>query len=72
MLPWIKHLEMRMRALVPDPVKGIVRAARALASPQEFSPAMPAELLVDCRMCASREDLLDRLPKGGVVAELGT
>jgi SAM-dependent methyltransferase len=45
---------------------------RSLRAPQTFSPALPEELVADCRMCADRLALIDRLPKGGVVAELGT
>ena len=72
MQPWMKHVEMRVRTAVPFPVKRLVRAARALASPQPASLSLPSELVNGCRMCATREDLLDHLPKGGIVAELGT
>ena len=72
MQPWMKHVEMRVRTAVPFPVKMLVRAVRALASPHPESPSLPADLVGDCRMCATREDLLNHLPKGAVVAELGT
>ncbi len=63
---------MRFRAIVPQPVKSAYRATRALTTVQLSSPALPAELLTDCHMCADRDDLIARLPKGGTVAELGT
>jgi len=34
--------------------------------------AVPPELLADCRMCASRNELVKNLPKRGRVAEVGT
>jgi SAM-dependent methyltransferase len=72
MLPRLKYFEMRLRALTPQPVRTAYRLARSLTAAQPFSPPLPAELVADCRMCADRFDMIDRLPKGGVVAELGT
>ena len=34
--------------------------------------AIPPELLADCRVCASRNELVENLPRGGRVAEVGT
>jgi Methyltransferase domain len=34
-------------------------------------PDLPASLFENSRVCASREDVLQRLPKGGVIAEVG-
>jgi SAM-dependent methyltransferase len=72
MRPWLKHVEMRVRAIVPRPVKSAYRVVRALSVTQPSSPAMPAALLEGCQMCADRDELIGRLPKGGIVAELGT
>lgn len=47
------------------------RLLRASFPPPISDPLLP-ELVKDCRFCASRLDLLDRLPRNGVVAELGT
>jgi predicted O-methyltransferase YrrM len=46
--------------------------ARSVVDVGASSPALPKDLIADCRMCADRVDLIDRLPKDGVVAELGT
>jgi SAM-dependent methyltransferase len=72
MLPWIKRAEMRIRAIVPSPVRNIYRISRALTAAPRSSPPIPGELLADCRMCPDRFDLIGRLPKDGIVAELGT
>ena len=34
-------------------------------------PELPARLFENSRVCPSREDVLQRLPKGGVIAEVG-
>jgi hypothetical protein len=34
-------------------------------------PALPSRLVENCRVCSSREDVLQWLPKGGVIAEVG-
>jgi Methyltransferase domain len=34
-------------------------------------PDLPASLFENSRVCTSREDVLQRLPKGGVIAEVG-
>jgi SAM-dependent methyltransferase len=72
MHPRLKHFEMRFRELAPQPLRTAYRIARSLTATQALSPVLPPELVADCRMCADRLALLDRLPKGGVVAELGT
>jgi SAM-dependent methyltransferase len=72
MHPRLKHFEMRFRELTPQPFRTAYRMVRSLTATQAFSPALPPELVADCRMCADRLALIDRLPKGGVVAELGT
>jgi SAM-dependent methyltransferase len=72
MHPRLKHFEMRLRARAPQPLRTAYRMVRSLTGSQASSPALPAELVADCRMCADRLALIDRLPKGGVVAELGT
>ena len=67
----VKYLEMRARALVPGRARTMLRALRSLAAAEPSRP-LPAELIRDCRFCASRVALLDELPQDGVVAELGT
>ena len=34
-------------------------------------PALPSGMVENCRVCCSREDVLQWLPKGGVIAEVG-
>jgi SAM-dependent methyltransferase len=72
MNPRLKHLEMRFRALAPQPLRTAYRIVRSLTATHALSPALPEDLVANCRMCADRWALIDRLPKGGVVAELGT
>ena len=67
----LKQLEMRIRTSTPAFAKRFYRIARGL-NLQPTSPAMPPELITGCQMCASRLDMLQLLPKQGVVAELGT
>lgn len=72
MRPALKRLEMALRARVPAPLRRALRLARAATGEARPSPALPQRLVENCRMCASRYELLSALPKGGIVAELGT
>ncbi len=72
MHPRLKHFEMRLRELTPKPLRTAYRIVRSMTATHAFSPAVPPELVAGCQMCADRLGLIDRLPKGGVVAELGT
>jgi Methyltransferase domain len=67
----IKALEMRVRARPLPRIRTLYRALRSLG-PVEVSKRLPAELLRECRFCASRYDMLEELPQQGAVAELGT
>lgn len=62
---------MKARKSMPRPIRQVARIARAIARPKTPSPAIPQALLNDCRFIADRLQLLGRLPKGAVVAELG-
>lgn len=66
-----KALEMSLRAGVPVPLRRLYRLARSLRH-AEASRLLPPSLFVDCRMVASREELIARLPAHGLVAEVGT
>ena len=68
----LKRIEMRARALVPAPLRTAYRVANSLAATSHGSPALPQGQVAGCRLFASRYDMLDHLPKGGHVAELGT
>lgn len=66
-----KRLEMRLRANAPSFIRHLYRIIRS-GGTVHLSKSLPPELLESCRFCASRDDLLDLLPRGGRVAELGT
>lgn len=63
---------MMARPRTPRVARKLYRAGCALLEQASASRRLPQSLLDECRMCASRSELLARLPKGGVVAELGT
>lgn len=67
----IKNLEFKLRARTPELIKKIYRVTRAMRTPLP-SKTLPDELIRDCRLVSSRGDMLEFLPKGGRVAELGT
>ncbi|MDX2309450.1 MAG: class I SAM-dependent methyltransferase [Hyphomicrobium sp.] len=67
-----KLLELRLRALAPRSIRQIYRMGRSLAAEGTRAPSFPVELTAGSEVCASRYDMLRRLPKGGIVAELGT
>jgi predicted O-methyltransferase YrrM len=67
----MKWLEMRVRKLTPRPFKTVYRIARCFQHVQVSQP-LPPELVDGARVCASRLDLLNLMPKQGKVAELGT
>jgi len=68
----LTRLGVGVRTLLPSPLRRAYRVARSLAPVEGYSKALPQSLLEGCEVCASRLTLLDRLPKGGTVAELGT
>lgn len=67
----IKQAGLNVRARMPRFARAAFRLLRS-AWQQPISQQLPADLLADCRFCASRVDMLNFLPKGGIVAELGT
>lgn len=65
--------ELVVRRNLPTGIRHILRLGRhAVAKKREPSPDLPPELLTDCRVCASRYDLLKVLPHGGRIVEVGT
>ena len=50
----------------------MLRLGRHLVAKGQPSMAIPPELLADCRVCPSRNELVKNLPRGGRVAEVGT
>jgi hypothetical protein len=68
----LKRLELQLRSLAPKPIRQLYRMGRSLGAANSKALAFPSELTAGCEVCASRYDMLDRLPKGGTIAELGT
>lgn len=68
----LKQAIVRFRIGLPGSLRRAVRIVRAAFSSAPQSPKLPQELLENCRFCADRLLLIDRLPRGGEVAEIGT
>lgn len=66
----MKRLEMQLRIGAPQWVRTLYRISRSL-TPVAPIHALPPELLADCRFLPSRQDILNRIPPHGRVAELG-
>jgi hypothetical protein len=69
---WLSRLPLSIRSRAPAALRRTVRAARHLFISGQPSMAIPAALLADCRVCASRNALVKNLPKRARVAEVGT
>jgi len=69
---WLSRLPLSIRAAAPKPLRRAVRAARHLVTSGQPSMAIPPVLLADCRLCASRNELVKYLPRQARVAEVGT
>jgi predicted O-methyltransferase YrrM len=72
MHPSLKRLELRLRRRAPHLLRSGYRVARSIYENPVTSAELPQEMVKDCRVFASRFDLIDALPQGGVVAEVGT
>src|SRR5436190_9845024 len=72
MSSWLPRLALSIRARLPRRLRHVLRLGRHLVSTGQPSMAVPPKLLADCRMCASRNELVQNLPRGGRVAEVGT
>ncbi len=68
----LKRLEMLLRGGAPRLLRQLYRVARAGLRTPQTSRRLPDALVAEARVCADRVAMLDHLPKGGVVAELGT
>lgn len=68
----LSAVAMFARTRLPAPVRRVARLMRHVFERPIPSPAVPQELLSDCRVCATRIDLVATLPSGGRVAEVGT
>jgi hypothetical protein len=67
----LQRFWVNLRRAQPRVVKQMARALRAVATPWSPSPAIPQETLEHCHVLADRTILAQRLPKGGVIAEIG-
>jgi hypothetical protein len=68
----LSRLSLSLRGRLPDSVRRFARFARHIVRKGQPSPAIPPELLAECRVCASRYELVKSLPKQACVAEVGT
>ena len=67
-----RRLALSIRGRLPERLRHALRLGRHLVASGQPSMAVPPELLADCRVCASRNELVKNLPRGGRVAEVGT
>jgi hypothetical protein len=72
MTSWLPRLALSIRGRLPERLRHALRLTRHLVAKGQPSMAIPPELLAGCRMCASRNELVKNLPRGGRVAEVGT
>lgn len=63
---------VHFRKVAPKPLRQLYRVIRLASTSPRHSVAIPQELLDNCQMCSSRKTLVARLPRHGVVAEIGT
>ena len=67
------RIELLFRRLVPERVKAVGRLARLAFRPAPpHAPTIPQAQLDGAVLLNDRTEMLHRLPKGGVVCELGT
>lgn len=67
-----KRLSLIIRRNLPNRIRHALRLGRHLVISGQTSKPLPRDLLADCRFCASRNDLVEALPRGGRIAEIGT
>jgi hypothetical protein len=67
------RLELAIRRALPEGFKKLWRLGRLAVQPVPPSaPSIPQAQLDGCRLITNRIEMLHRLPKGGIVAEIGT
>lgn len=67
----IKSLALKLRKRVPRTARHWLRLAKHARVPGQSSPKLPQKLVAECRLCASRYELLKHLPQEARVAEVG-
>src|SRR5437868_5558764 len=71
-MTWLPRVALSIRGHLPEGLRHVLRLGRHLVAKGQPSMAVPAELLAECRVCASRNELVQNLPRGGRVAEVGS
>lgn len=71
-IPMLKRLEIAARLASPDALRRLYRIVRSAVHAPAPSQPLPEHLVGECRVCASRYGMLDRLPRNGAVIEVGT
>ncbi len=65
------ELALKIRKRNPPFLRRWLRLAKHAAAPGKTSPGLPPHLIAGCQICASRYDLVQRMPHGARVAEVG-
>jgi hypothetical protein len=68
----VTRFELLLRRNLPTGLRRFLRLGRHLLVQGETSPPLPPHLVRDCRVAASRYDLVQVLPSAGCIAEVGT
>jgi hypothetical protein len=68
----LKRFAFSARKMLPGRVRHVLRLGRCISFRGQKSAQLPASLIDGCQLCASRYDLIEHLPSGGVIAEVGT
>lgn len=68
----VTRFELLLRRNLPTGARRLLRLGRHLLVKGVTSPPLPRHLARDCRFSASRYDLVEALPTGGRIAEVGT
>ena len=71
-LPFLSRLLFQARKRLPPGLRYALRLGSHMTRRGQVSPAIPPELLEDCRVVASRQPLVEGLPRGARVLEIGT
>src|SRR5687768_247123 len=68
-----KHrVGLYLRNRLPRSIRHLVRLARHIVPRGKSAAQIPSELLLYCRVCASRHELVTKFPHGARIAEVGT
>jgi hypothetical protein len=68
----VKKFELLLRRNLPTGVRRLLRLGRHALVKGQGSPPLPPHLVRECRVSASRHDLVRALPRSGCIAEVGT